>query len=148
MIYPRIFSKDLFVFIADFFKEHIEKNDIKGPFLTEQTDDETDKTKMLQYFQNSDTVVGSCGLKDESHKCVPDYYHTVGNDNGTYKRLQKFCETSLVSHMARVIYNVESSTHKFVCSCRVHVTDIFSRKCIVSGMKLKLCTNNKGTYSL
>ena len=71
--------------------------------LVEQAEDETSIIKLLQYMQNQDRIVGSCGKKDADHKCNLSYHLVIGDTPDAYKKVEDFFEESVVSHMSRVI---------------------------------------------
>ncbi len=74
-----------FSFTAEVYTNLKVQKNIHGQVLMEQAEDETIIIKMLQYQQQSDSVVGSCGPKGYNHVCQADYIHIVGDAQDSYE---------------------------------------------------------------
>lgn len=66
----------------------------------EMSEDETGIVANLQYDEQTDSVVGSCGWQEEGHTCDPDFTPVIGDD---WDNLVRIIQTCVRSTYARVI---------------------------------------------
>ena len=66
----------------------------------ELSEDETGIVPMLEYDEETDSVMGSCGWRNEDHQCDPDFAPVIGDDWDNLIFIMKNC---VAATYARVI---------------------------------------------
>ena len=89
--------------LANAWSPLIEKRRATHPqnfILCEMSEDETGIMPLLQYCEDTDSIVGSCGWSGDNHKCNPDFAPKIGDD---WNNLVRIMKGSVASTYARVI---------------------------------------------
>lgn len=73
---------------------------VTGPVLCEASEDETAIQASVVWDQNTDSLIGFCGAKSDTHACQPDCSVTVGD---FYEQLVTAFQNNVIGSHARVI---------------------------------------------